>query len=208
MTPDDLLDHWFGRAVESPAGLDAQMGLWFGSDADGPEDAARRDAELARRFGGMAQAAAAGELDEWAATPRGRLALVLLLDQLPRNLHRGTARAFECDAAARRLTVEGLDLGHDRALHPLERLFLFLPLEHSESLADQERCVALFEALEREAPPGFEKAFAGFTRYARAHRDIVARFGRFPHRNRALRRKDTAEEARWLAGDAPTFGQR
>jgi uncharacterized protein (DUF924 family) len=169
---------------------------------------AHRDALMAERFGLAAEAAAAGRLDDWAATPSGRLALILLLDQLPRNLYRGTARAFATDAAARALTVEGIEIGHDRALHPLERVFFYLPLEHAESPADQERCVQLFEALQREAPPGFEEPFAGFTRFARWHRDIVARFGRFPHRNRLLGRADTTEETRYLQGDAPAFGQR
>jgi uncharacterized protein (DUF924 family) len=208
MDAEDLLGFWFGEAFASPVALETQMALWFGDPDDGPDDVARRDALLAARFGPAADAAARGGLDHWATTPRGRLALVLLLDQLPRNVHRGSARAFAADPAARGLTVEGLALGHDAALRPLERMFLYLPLEHSESLADQERCVALFEALEPEAPPGAEDAFRGFTRYARWHRDIVARFGRFPHRNRALGREDTAEEARYLAGDAPTFGQR
>jgi len=208
MTPDTVLDYWFGTARERPATLQEQQQLWFGRETDTAADVDRRDTDLRARFGETVALAASGGLDDWSATPAGRLALVLLLDQLPRNIYRGTARAFATDAAARALTVDGLDQGLDRAMQPLERVFFYLPLEHAESLADQDRCVALFTALEADAPAGLEETFAGFTRYAHWHRDIVARFGRFPHRNRALGRPDTPAEAAYLAGDAPGFGQR
>ena len=208
MTPDTVLDYWFGTARERPATLHEQRPLWFGNETDTAADVDRRDTDLRARFGETAAMAASGRLDGWSATPGGRLALVLLLDQLPRNIYRGTARAFATDAAARALTVDGLEQGVDRALQPLERVFFYLPLEHAESLADQDRCVALMTALEADAPAGLEETFAGFTLYAQRHRDIVARFGRFPHRNRALGRPDTPAETAYLAGDAPGFGQR
>jgi uncharacterized protein (DUF924 family) len=207
MAPDTVLDYWFGDARERPATLHEQRRLWFGSETDTAADVDRRDTDLRARFGETVALAADGQLDGWSTTPAGRLALVLLLDQLPRNIFRGTARAFATDAAARALTLDGLERGLDRALQPLERVFFYLPLEHAESLADQDRCVDLFTTLEADAPAGLEETFAGFTRYARWHRDIIARFGRFPHRNRALGRPDTPAEEAYLAGDAPGFGQ-
>ena len=198
-----MLDYWFGRSLADPGALPERMAFWFGG-----EDVAARDDDLQRRFGPLVERLARGELAAWERDPRGRLALILLTDQWPRNVHRGSARAYAGDEAARRLCLEGLDLGHDRPLHPLQRLFFSLPLEHSESLVDQDRAVSLIGALERDAPPGLEEAFAGFTKYAGWHRDIIERFGRFPHRNRALGRTNTPAEDAYLAGDAPAFGQR
>jgi len=208
MTPSDVLDYWFGAARRDPATLPERMRFWFGSDQDTPDDVAARDARMRADFSGLMTQREEGALAKWAVSPTGRLALILLTDQLPRNVHRGLARAFASDAEARALCSEGLALGHDQHLAPLERVFFYMPLEHSESSADQSRCVALIEALERQAPDGFGEAFAGFTRFAKWHRDIIERFGRFPHRNRVLGRTDTPEEARYLAGDAPSFGQR
>ena len=207
MRPSDVLEFWFGQAAQSPQALSVQTALWFGKSDDTPADRDRRDQEIRSRFGQAFEEAAAGRLDDWADTPPGRLALILLLDQMPRNLFRGSARAFATDGKARALTVAGLDAGVDRELSPLERVFFYLPLEHAESLADQERCVALFDDLAREAPAEFHDDFQGFARFARWHRDIVARFGRFPHRNAVLGRSNTPEEAAYLAGDAPSFGQ-
>jgi uncharacterized protein (DUF924 family) len=206
MQPADVLDFWFGGVQADPSRLQQRMQLWFGG---GTEDSSGLlDRGIAARFAGHMQARRRGELDAWAATAKGRLALLLLTDQFPRNVHRGRPAAFADDPAARELCVAGIEIGHDLELAPLERMFFYLPLEHSESLEDQDRCVALMRALERDAPRGQEQAFAGFTRYALAHRDIVARFGRFPHRNRILGRSDTPEERAYLEGDFPRFGQR
>jgi len=208
MGPADVLDYWFGRSLTDPGALPERMAFWFGVEGDSPEDVAARDDDLRRRCGPLVERLERGELAAWEHEPRGRLALILLTDQWPRNVHRGSARAYAGDDAARRLCLDGLALGHDRPLKPLERLFFYLPLEHSESLADQERAVALIGALEQHAPPGAQETFAGFTKYAAWHRDIIERFGRFPHRNRALGRASTPEEDAYLASDAPAFGQR
>lgn len=149
------------------------------------------DAELRRRFEPTQRAAARGELDAWAATHDGALALVLLLDQLPRNLHRGSADAFATDGKARAIAAEALDNGFDRQVDPALRPFFFLPFMHSEDLAEQDLCVSLYEAA------GDEDG----VKWAKMHRDIIARFGRFPHRNPALGRETTPEEAEFLAGD-------
>lgn len=178
---DRLLSFWFG-GVARPEFADFRP-AWFNGDAE-------LDAVLRRDFLPLHIQAAAGRLNGWAETPQGLLALVLLLDQAPRNLFRGTARAFATDAQALALARAGVRAGLDAALSPLQRLFLYLPFEHSESFADQERAVALI------APLGHEQT----SWHARHHHGIIARFGRFPHRNAVLGRATTPAEAEWLAG--------
>lgn len=183
----------------------ARMPLWFG-DPD-PARQQAHDAELAMRFGAAASAAARGEFAAWAASPRRALALVLLLDQLPRNLHRGTAAAFAQDRAALEVVGAGMQRGADAALEPIERLFFYLPLQHAESLSVQEESLAASRRLLAEAPAGWHGLLAGTHAFAQRHHDIIARLGRFPHRNAVLGRQSTAEEAAWLAGGGERFGQ-
>lgn len=179
-SPRDVLDFWFSDRVSAK---------WWVKDPD-------FDAEVEARLGDLHREAVAGALDEWAATAEGALALVLLLDQVPRNIHRGTPDAFACDAKARATTKAAIDAGHDRSLgEPSQRLFLYMPLEHSESLADQERSVALMASLDN---PHWHD-------FAVRHRDIVARFGRFPHRNAILGRESTAEELAFLEKPGSSF---
>lgn len=175
----EVLDFWFA-AENQPR--------WFVRDP-------AFDASVVERLGHLHERAAAGELESWGDDPRGALALVILLDQVPRNAFRGQARAFASDPHARAITSRALDLGLDRALTEVERVFLYLPLEHSESLADQERCCALMAAL--SAPIWLD--------FAERHRAIIARFGRFPHRNVALGRASTAEEIAFLAEPGSSF---
>ncbi len=162
----------------------------FWRDA-GPDRWFTKDDAFDRRFHtqGLAlyEAAARGGLAPWAARPEGALALVLLLDQFPRNSFRGTARMFATDALARTVAAAAIEAGHDRAVHPDLRVFFYLPFEHSEELADQDRSVALAAPLN-----------ADYRAYAELHRDIIRRFGRFPHRNAILGRATTAEEQRFL----------
>jgi len=181
-TPDDVLAYWFAPGPERPT-------RWFRGDA-------ATDADCRQRFAATLDAAARGELDEWTATPRGRLALIVVLDQFSRNVHRGTPRAFAHDARALALCLDGLARGDDRALAPEERAFFYLPLEHAEDAAMQARSVACFEALAAEAP----EQCAGFLPWAREHRDVIARFGRFPSRNATLGRRSTPDEEAFLAG--------
>ena len=148
-------------------------------------------------FGALVAPARDGALDDWAETPEGALALLLLLDQFPRNLFRGSAEAFASDPHARAIARRAvLSNRQDLVLTPLQRVFLYLPFEHGEALADQDLSVALFEGL-RDTPalalPGSVVA------YAWAHRAVIQRFGRFPHRNAALGRANTPEETAWLA---------
>ena len=197
---EDILDYWFGDSVKDPSKAPGRMAFWF--DAD-PE----RDAEMRDRWGELVLAASEGKLDFWTRTPRGRLAVLILLDQMRRNIYRGTAEAFRHDGRARYLMRDGVSRLMDLKLTPIERVFFYMPLQHAESLDDQELAVDRFLQLEREVANDHREIFAGFRKYAQLHRDIIARFGRFPHRNAILGRRDTSEEAAWLAGGGERFGQ-
>ncbi|MFQ1935558.1 DUF924 family protein [Aeromonas veronii] len=187
-----LLALWFGDEANDVLRATRQAPLWWGKSSE-------TDALLASRFGELVEAAAKGSLAHWADTPSGRLALILLLDQLPRNIHRGTPAAFARDPLARDLCLKGLSIGADKSLSPLERVFFYLPLEHAESREQQARSVALFEALAAEqAGTPAQATFAGFADFARRHQVIIERFGRFPHRNDILGRTSTPEEATFL----------
>jgi len=188
---DTILHFWFGDSPDDAEVARTQQAFWFRESA--ATDRACRD-----RFAGDLARAAAGELDGWAATPHGRVALVMLLDQFSRNIHRGTARAFAQDAAALALTRAGLVQGHDLALRPIARVFLYLPLEHAEDPGTQDESVARFAALAADVPAAWQPAFAIFVEYAEQHRDLIRRFGRFPARNQALGRPSTAEEIAFL----------
>ncbi|HHQ4533420.1 TPA: DUF924 family protein [Aeromonas veronii] len=187
-----LLALWFGDEADDVLRATRQAPLWWGKSSE-------TDALLASRFGEQAEAAAKGSLAHWAEVPAGRLALILLLDQLPRNIHRGTPAAFAQDPLARDLCLKGLSIGADKSLSPLERVFFYLPLEHAESREQQARSVALFEALATEqAGTPAQATFVGFADFARRHQVIIERFGRFPHRNDILGRTSTPEEAAFL----------
>lgn len=188
----DVLEFWFGSARDDAEVVAERSAIWFrGGDAV--------DAEIRTRFAALRAQAIDGRLDAWLARPRGRLALVILVDQFSRNLFRGDARAFAHDALARGWVEDGLRLGADRALRAIERVFFYLPLEHSEAFADQQDCVALFRQLRADAPPALHAAFDGYLDYAERHRDVIARFGRFPHRNAVLGRASTPAEEAYLS---------
>lgn len=177
-----LIDFWFGP-LGSPD-RERPRDNWFSTDPD-------FDAALRERFLGDHEAASAGQCEAWRETPQTCLALILLFDQIPRNLFRGSPRAFVTDALARGCARHAVAHGFDRVLPIVWRWFVYLPFEHSEDLGDQEWSVTLFGALPAEA--------AGDTLdYARRHRDIIARFGRFPHRNRILGRASSAAEEAFL----------
>jgi uncharacterized protein (DUF924 family) len=180
---DALLEFWFG-GPDDPA-RDQWRPVWFKPDP-------AFDAALRERFAADQRRAASGDHDDWLVAPDTALALVLLLDQLPRNLYRGTADAYASDAEARDVARAALARFHDQALPPVRRLFLYLPFEHSEDLADQALSVRLFEAL--PPVPGADETVW----YARRHYEIIERFGRFPHRNAVLGRASTAAEREFL----------
>ena len=160
------------------------------------------DREIEMRFGDLVERAIEGELASWSEKPRGRLARVVLLDQLARNLHRGTARAYAGDQRALELALEMLDRNDVAAFTLEERLFVVMPLVHSEDLRIQERAVALAQQMIEDSPPELRPAWslgAGRTAY---YRDVVARFGRFPHRNVVLGRKSSTDELAFLEAEA------
>jgi uncharacterized protein (DUF924 family) len=185
----DILEFWFDPA---------HAAHWFAADAG-------FDAQIRERFNGATKEAGQGRLDGWAASPDGWLALLILLDQFPRNLYRDDARAWATDVKAQRLALSGLDDGFDQCLPPLQRVFAYLPLEHAEDMGLQERSVAVFEDLLAAASPEERARYADFLDYARRHCDVIARFGRFPHRNVVLGRVSTPEEESYLAQPGAGF---
>jgi uncharacterized protein (DUF924 family) len=195
---------WFGTLPLKPQGVPERLALWFGAE---PGARSRSDELIRARFGALIERAAAGELAAWADSPRRRLSLILLLDQFPRHVHRGTARAFGADRDALGLTLSGMQSAADAALAPVERIFFYMPLQHAELHDAQDESVAAYRRLRNEAPAELEAVFADALQAAELHRAIVARFGRFPHRNRALGRRDTPEEAQYLRQDGGALGQ-
>ena len=181
----EILDIWFSDEVRK---------LWFNST---PEF----DASLRERFLPLLQQASRGELDHWQENAAGCLALVILLDQFPRNIYRGTPDAFAGDALALALAQQAIACDRHHRLPAIHRVFLYLPLEHTEDPDVQQTCVALFSEL---AGIVDNEQFASFARYARAHQDVIADFGRFPHRNAALGRKSTCAEQAYI--DAGGYG--
>lgn len=188
-----LLNFWFGDPQDPDSGYGQPRPIWF-------QKSAEFDAELRQRFLADYEVAAAGELTAWLQTPRSLLALVLLLDQLPRNLFRGQAASFATDPQARQVAQAALDQGFDQQVSPVERAFLYLPFEHSEELADQQLAVELFAALVQQRPD-----LASYYDYALRHYQVVERFGRFPHRNQILGRQTTPAELEFLQQPGARF---
>jgi uncharacterized protein (DUF924 family) len=192
--------------------------FWLGSSLDSPELAAARrewwyrggaavDDDIRRRFGALLPKACNGELAAWLTTAEGALALILLLDQFTRNLYRSTPEAYVGDALAFDVVYEAIELNLDEELHPVARIWLYHPFHHAECVAQQDEGLALLNAVLQAAPPTWhayvQRSIDGWT----SHRDIVARFGRFPHRNKVLGRSSTAEERAFMDEDGNTYGQ-
>jgi uncharacterized protein (DUF924 family) len=194
-----VLDFWFGNGLEHGWPDSPRDALWFGSSHG-------VDAEITDRFGDLVDAALAQELVDWESHPFARLALVILLDQFPRNMFRGTARAFAGDHRAVTLVNEGLALGMDSKLPWVGRVFFYMPLMHAEDLSLQRKCVKCFTWLRDSAPPDVAKKIANNLDFAIEHVEVIERFGRFPHRNEALCRESTPEEVEYLR-DAKRYGQ-
>ena len=194
---------WFGKLPLKPDGVPERLALWFGSAAEEQ----RADDLVRTQFGALVARAAAGELAAWADSPRRRLSLILLLDQFPRHVHRGTERAFATDREALGLTLSGMQSAADAALTPVERIFFYMPLQHAELRDAQEESVAAYRRLLNEAPEELQAMFVSALESAEQHLSIVARFGRFPHRNRVLGRPNTAEEEAYLGQAGKGFGQ-
>jgi uncharacterized protein (DUF924 family) len=197
-------DFWFGKTPLSPEQLPRRVKLWFG---DVPEETRRQvDDALRTRFAPLVERAFAGELAQWADGPRRRLSLILLLDQFPRNIYRGTPKAFAGDEQALQLALTGMQSVADAALNPVERIFFYMPLQHAEALEVQEESVAAYKRLLSEAPDDVRGVFEGCVTFAEQHREVVRRFGRFPQRNAVLGRASTGEEQSWLGEGGAAFG--
>jgi uncharacterized protein (DUF924 family) len=179
-SPQSIVDFWFSDAVRP---------LWFKSTTE-------FDNQLRERFESVWQQAAQGKLNSWVESAKGALALVILLDQIPLNIYRGDARSFSTEAKAREIAGRAIDKGWDTTLPDEQKAFLYMPFMHSETLVDQERSVALYEAAELEYNLEF----------AKHHQDIIRRFGRFPHRNAILGRESTEAEEAYLVSDEAFHG--
>jgi uncharacterized protein (DUF924 family) len=197
---DAVLAFWFKEHELSAPQIDRRMDIWFGEDP-------AFDHEIRQAFAADVEKASGGELAHWADEPRGRLALILLLDQFRRNIYRGTAKAFAKDRVALKLCVEGAMQKKDRGLTPIQRVFFYMPLQHAESLKVQAKSVELYSRLAEAVSPTLKETFLTIAQFAELHHDIIEQYGRFPHRNAVLGRDNTPEEDEYLAGDAPDFGQ-
>lgn len=195
---EKILRFWFGTATDDVEVAEQCGDMWWKKN---PEI----DNEIRERFEGELNAAVKREHEDWLVESRGRLAMIILADQFSRNMYRGTPRAFANDALALSWCKDGLDSGVDGELRPIERVFLYMPLEHSESIEDQNRSVALFTQLAQKVAPQQRKLFDGYVDYAVRHRDIVQRFGRFPHRNAILGRESTQDEIAFLQQPGSSF---
>lgn len=197
-TPGTICEFWFGPHRDEAELIARQSSLWWSKRDD-------IDAAIRARFGPLPSRAAGGELDGWRGTPRGRLAFVLLTDQFPRNMFRDTPRAFAFDILARAWARDAIEQGMDQRLRAIERVFLYMPLEHSEDLDDQTEAVRLFGALAAGVEPALRPSFERFLDFARRHREIIARYGRFPHRNAILGRGSSAAEIDFLQQPGSSF---
>ena len=205
---DNIIGYWFGiddgDVIDFVDVVEDRDGFWFAADS-------KVDQQIQHRFSDLVIEAGKGNLDAWAETARGSLALILLLDQFTRNVYRGSSRAFSYDDQARTICQQGIQQGFDRQLSSSERVFYYLPLEHSELIADQQQCVHLFKRLahnvEKKYDGKYTQRFLSYVDYAIVHYDIILDFGRFPHRNILLGRESTLAESVYLKEGGATFGQ-
>ncbi len=196
---------WFGKLPLEPEVLEQRMKVWFGDVP--PEERHEWDDGIRTQFEPLVRQALEGELAAWADGPRRRMSLILLLDQFPRNLYRGTSKAFAGDEMALALALSGMNSGADAALDPVERMFFYMPLQHSEARDVQDESVAAYRRLLMEAPDPLQGTFQSCLQFAERHRDVIAKFGRFPHRNRTLGRLSTPDEQAYIAGGGEDFGR-
>lgn len=197
-TAAEIIEFWFGPTAEDHVVAERQAELWWGKSAP-------IDQQIGDRFQAVVDSALNGQLDAWASSPTGRLALVITLDQFTRTIWRDSDRAFSGDEQALKLSLESLQNGQDVKLSPIQRVFLYMPLEHAESLEHQDQSVEMFRALAASAPKAASKIFDGYVDFAVRHQEIVARFGRFPHRNALLGRNSTSEELDFLSRPGSSF---
>ncbi|MDH3861035.1 MAG: DUF924 domain-containing protein [Gammaproteobacteria bacterium] len=197
---DEILSFWFKEQELSAPQIDRRMDIWFGENPD-------FDDEVEAKFSDDVAGASTGKLDHWAEDPRGRLALIILIDQFRRNIYRNTEKAFSRDRLALKLCVEGAMEKKDKSLTPIQKVFFYMPLQHTESRKVQTKSAELYSRLAESVSPTYRETFLTVAQFAELHKDIIDQFGRFPHRNALLGRENTPEEDKYLAGDSPDFGQ-
>lgn len=188
---ESILEFWFGVFPDAYSADPVKLPMWF-------REGEKYDGEIFTVFGQDYFAACDGRLDHWAESPRGRLSLIILLDQFSRHIHRGSAEAFDQDKKAQQLCVDGIARGDDQDMHPMERSFFYLPLEHAEDLDRQALSVQAFEGLVMDVPEASRGPFEVTLEYARRHHYVIERFGRFPELNEILGRESTAEELAFI----------
>ena len=195
---DPVLKFWFGALESASSFPDDKSGRWFIKDE-------KFDALIAEDFLDYVEAEDRGELAYWAQSPHGALALILVLDQFRRNIYRGKPEAFSGDERAIAICLDGIEAGHDQALFPIERAFFYMPLMHSEDIELSDKGIELFAALAESAPAPITDFLKSNHDYMIRHRDIIARFGRYPHRNNILGRSSTEEELEFLKEPGSSF---
>ena len=198
-TPQQVLDAWFKDEETGRMDLPQSKRWFLGGEA--------LDSSLQTQFSSTIEAASARELEHWKEEPESALALIVLLDQFNRNIHRGTASAFSLDDQALATCHHSIDNHFASQLPLTQQVFVYMPLEHDESLASQEKSVALFQQLVAMAPVSLEKFAQGILDYALQHQAIIQQFGRYPYRNEVIGRASTPEEIHWLAEKNTRFGQ-
>lgn len=197
---DAVLRFWFADAAFEPAKARERMSFWFTPNR-------KTDTAISTRFADLIGLALADSLTHWGTSPRTALALVLVLDQFPRNVWRGSADAFACDERALGAAAAAVSAGYLHTLSPAEQAFLLMPYQHVESLVEQRKGCLLFEAVAQLAPAPWKPLMENFLAFSKKHLAIIERFGRFPHRNDALQRPSTPEEKAFLGENPTTFGQ-
>jgi len=198
LSPESILSFWFGAAMDNLTVAHQQSKLWWSKSDE-------LDGQIRERFEPLLLAMAKGETDCFPGTARGRLAQIVLFDQFPRNMYRGTPAAFATDPIAQKLALSAQNDGDEVQLRLIERVFLYLPLVHAEDRTLQALAVERFEALSAEANEDESSLFQGYLEFAIRHRDIIKRFGRFPHRNAILGRQSTPEEIEFLKQPGSSF---
>ncbi|MEM1086930.1 MAG: DUF924 family protein [Pseudomonadota bacterium] len=198
-TPQDVLDYWLGDATHDAEAADTKMKLWF-------QKSAATDADIANRFLDLMAPLADGLAYDWADHgPQHRLAAIIAIDQFSRNLFRDSKHAFANDHIALGLTKDALLKGEDKTISEVERIFLYLPLEHSERMTDQDLSVQMYTNLAKQARPDFKALCENTLDYAIRHRDVIDQYGRFPHRNAILKRPNTDAETEYLSQPGAGF---
>lgn len=197
-TIDSVLTFWFGNCQTATAINNDKKSMWWRKNQ-------RVDLEIGQRFKELVAAVDNCQLAHWQESPRGLLASIICTDQFPRNMYRDSAKAFAFDDLALRLAQQAVAIAADMALSPIQRVFVYMPFEHSEVLEQQQQCVQLFEKLVDDAAAEAKEIFKGFLAFAKQHHAIIAQWGRFPHRNRLLGRESSAAEKKFLTEPGSSF---